>query len=155
MSRKAAPVSKGVTRIMTTSRSITIVGALLLIWNLIGVAAFVMQYGMDLTELAKTDPVGARIFATMPAWLWGVYGVAVGAGVLGAIALLARKTIAVGLFLLSLITVLVQFGYTLGATDLIAAKGIVVAAAFPAFVIAVAVGQWLYARSQRVRGALR
>ena len=65
---------------MSTSRSLTIVGIILLLWNLMGVMAFVMQYGMDLTDLARTDPVTARAFAAMPAWLWIVYGVAVAAG---------------------------------------------------------------------------
>ena len=52
---------------MSTSRSLTIVGIILLLWNLMGVMAFVMQYGMDLTDLARTDPVTARAFAAMPA----------------------------------------------------------------------------------------
>ena len=47
---------------MSTSRSLTIVGIILLLWNLMGVMAFVMQYGMDLTDLARTDPVTARDF---------------------------------------------------------------------------------------------
>jgi hypothetical protein len=120
-----------------------------------GVAAFVMQYTMDLGKLAATDPVGARIFAAMPGWLWAVYGVAVGAGTLGALLLLARSKLSTSLFLVSLIAVLVQFGYTLGATDLIAQKGVVVAAGFPAFVILMAFVQFFYARSLGAKGALR
>jgi hypothetical protein len=137
------------------SRSVTIIGVILLLWNLMGVAAFVMQYGMDLTELAKTDPVGARIFAAMPSWLWIVYAIAVGAGTLGALLLLMKKAAAAHLFLFSLAAVLVQFGYTLGATDLIAQKGIVVAAGFPALVILIAIAQFVYARSLVAKGILR
>ncbi|MFD1107396.1 sugar transporter [Sphingobium olei] len=140
---------------MSTSRSVTIIGIVLLLWNLMGVAAWVMQYGMDLTGLAKTDPVGARIFAEMPSWLWVVYAVAVGAGTLGALLLLMKKAAAATLFLVSLIAVLVQFGYTLGATDLIAQKGIVVAAGFPALVILIAIVQLAYARSLVAKDVLR
>ncbi|MEA3390004.1 sugar transporter [Sphingobium sp. CCH11-B1] len=140
---------------MSMSRSVTIIGIVLLLWNLMGVAAWVMQYGMDLSELAKTDPVGARIFAEMPSWLWVAYAVAVGAGTLGALLLLMKKAAAATLFLVSLVAVLVQFGYTLGATDLIAQKGIVVAAGFPAFVILVAIVQLAYARSLVAKGVLR
>lgn len=140
---------------MSMSRSVTIIGIVLLLWNLMGVAAWVMQYGMDLSELAKADPVGARIFAEMPSWLWVVYAVAVGAGTLGALLLLMKKAAAATLFLVSLVAVLVQFGYTLGATDLIPQKGIVVAAGFPAFVILVAIVQLAYARSLVAKGVLR
>jgi hypothetical protein len=140
---------------MSRSRSITIIGVILLLWNLMGVAAFIMQYTMDLGKLAATDPVGARIFAAMPGWLWVVYAIAVGAGTVGALLLLARSKLSISLFMISLVAVLVQFGYTLGATDLIAQKGIMVAAGFHAFVILIAFVQFFYARSLGAKGALR
>lgn len=140
---------------MSTSRSLTIVGIILLLWNLMGVMAFVLQYGMDLDELARTDPVTARAFGAMPAWLWIDYGVAVAAGTAGAVTLLMRRAIAVPLFLVSLIAVLIQFGHTLGMTDLVAQKGLMVAAGFPAFVILVAIVQLVYARSMAKKGMLR
>lgn len=144
---------QGKTR-MSTSRSFTIIALVLLLWNLIGVAAFVMQYTADLEALAKSDPYTARIFAGMPGWAWGAYVVAVGAGTLGAVLLLMRKAAAVGLFLLSVIAVVVQFGYSFLGTDLLAVKG-AGAAVFPAVILAIAVGQWLYARRCRVKGVLR
>ncbi|MCP1470805.1 hypothetical protein J3E64_002498 [Sphingobium sp. OAS761] len=140
---------------MTAPRTLLIIGIVLLLWNLTGVAAFVMQYGADLDELARTDPVTAHAFATMPAWLWGVYAVAVGAGTAGAIMLLMKKAAAASLFLVSLIAVLVQFGYTLLGTDLIAQKGVAAAAAFPAVIILIALFQLLYARTLVGKGVLR
>lgn len=140
---------------MTAPRFFLMFALLLLLWNLMGVAAFVLQYTADLDELARTDPTTARAFAMMPGWGWAVYGVAVGAGTLGAIALLMKKAAAATLFLLSLVAVLIQFGYTLLGTDLIAVKGLAGAAAFPAFVILIAIVQLLYARSLVGRGFLR
>jgi hypothetical protein len=55
----------------------------------------------------------------------------------------------------SLIAVLIQFGHTLGMTDLVAQKGLMVAAGFPAFVILVAIVQLVYARSMAKKGLLR
>lgn len=140
---------------MATSRSVTIIGVILLLWGLIGIAAFTLQYSMDLDTLARTDPAGARAFALMPAWVWIVYAIAVATGTLGAIALLLRKAIAAFLFLISLVCVIVQFGFTFLGTDLLADKGWAVAIPFPAFVIAVALFEWLYARSLVGKGALR
>lgn len=139
---------------MSTSRSVTIIGIILLLWSLMGVMAFTMQYMMDLQQLARTDPVGARIFAAMPTWVWVVYAIAVTTGVLGSIALLLRKSVASLLYLLSLVSVIAQFGYSFLSTDLVAQKGIS-AAIFPLFILAVAIFQLLYARSLVAKGVLR
>ncbi|MDI1296772.1 MAG: sugar transporter [bacterium] len=139
---------------MQTSRFFVVIAIVLLLWNLIGIAAFFIQYTADLAELAKTDPTTAQAFATMPGWAWLVYAVAVGAGTLGAIALLLRKALAASLFLLSLIAVLIQFGYTFLGTNLLAIKG-ASAAIFPAFIILIAIGQLLHTRAMVAKGVLR
>lgn len=140
---------------MSAPRSFIVIATLLLLWNLVGVASFIMQYGMDLTELAKTDPVGARIFAAMPTWLWLVYAFAVLTGTAGAVAMLLRRRSAVPLFLLSLVGVVVQFGHVFLATDLIAAKGVLVATGFPIVIFLIAIIQWRYAQAQTAKGVLR
>lgn len=139
---------------MKSPRFFVTIGILLLLWNLMGVAAFVMQYTADLTVLARTDPTTAQAFAAMPGWVWGAYGVAVGAGTLGAMLLLMKKAVAATLFLVSLIAVIVQFGYTFLGTDLLAIKG-ATSAALPALIIIVAIVQLLHARSLVARGVLR
>lgn len=139
---------------MTAPRSFRIVGILLLLWNLMGVGAFIMQYTADLDQLAKTDPYTARIFAAMPDWAWTAYALAVGGGTLGAILLLLRKAAAAPLFLLSVIAVIAQFGYSFIGTDLLAVKG-ATAAIFPAAILIVALFQWRYARGLIAKGVLR
>ena len=140
---------------MSAPRSFILIAIAILLWNLMGIASFVMQYLMDLNALAKTDPGGAKIFAAMPAWLWLDYGIAVLAGFSGALFLLLRKRAAVPLFLLSLIAVVVQFGYVFAATPIIAIKGVVVATAFPILIFVIAIVQWRYATAQRAKGVLR
>lgn len=108
----------------------------LLAWNLVGVAALVSQATMDLDALARTDPYQAQQFLTMPSWAWAAYGIAIIASVIGSVALLLGRAIAVRMFALSLAAMLVQFGRAFLATDLIAVKGWG-AAGFPAFVVAV------------------
>ncbi|MHA6766744.1 sugar transporter [Sphingobium ummariense] len=140
---------------MGTPRFFFVIAVILLLWNLMGVVAFVGEYTMDIDALAKTDPVGARIFAAMPGWLWVVFALAVGSGTLGALALLLRRSAAVPLFVISLAAVIVQFGYTFLATDLIAAKGVLIATAFPALIFVIAIWQLLYARSLKAKGVLK
>ncbi|WP_167303618.1 sugar transporter [Sphingobium vermicomposti] len=139
---------------MRPSRSVNILGLILLGWNLMGLVAFILQYDADLSTLAKDDPYTAQIFAQMPGWAWAAYAVAVSAGTLGATLLLMRKAAAVGLFLLSVIAVIVQFGYSFLGTDLLAVKG-AATAIFPAIIFAIAVAQTAYARHLRAKGILR
>lgn len=139
---------------MNMPRYFIVIAIVLLLWNLMGLAAFAMQYTADLTELAKSDPVTAQAFAAMPAWVWIAYAIAVGAGTLGAVLLLMKKAAAASLFLLSLIAVVVQFGYTFLGTDLLALKGPSVIA-FPAFIVVMAVVQLLYARHLVGKAVLR
>ncbi|SEJ94470.1 hypothetical protein SAMN05518849_1209 [Sphingobium sp. AP50] len=140
---------------MSAPRSFILIAIAFLLWNLMGVASFVMQYLMDLNALEKSDPGGAKIFAAMPAWLWLDYAVAVLAGTGGAITLLLRRRVAVPLFLLSLIAVVVQFGYVFIATDIIAIKGVVVAMAFPILIFVIAILQWRYATAQVAKRVIR
>lgn len=139
---------------MKTQRVLLVVAVLSLIWNLAGIGAYLSQVMMNPAELAKTDPYQAHMFMQMPKWAWTAYAIAVWSGLLGAIALLFKRSLAVTLFLISLIAVLVQFSYGLMMTDLIAVKGWV-AAIFPAVIIALALAQFLFARTMVVRGELK
>lgn len=124
---------------------IILVGVLIL-WGLAGCAAFYMhvKYGPAM-DPAATDWDRAY-FAALPAWFSWDYAVAVGAGLLGSIALLAPSRHAALLYIVSLIAVLIQFGYVFVATDLLAHKGAAATVPFPAFIVAMAVFQIWIAR---------
>lgn len=123
----------------------------LILWGLAGCASFYMhvQYGPAMDPNA-TDWDRAY-FAALPAWFNWDYAIAVGVGLLGSIALLARSRWSWLLYLVSLIAVLVQFGYVFFATDLLAHKGAAATVPFPLFIIAMAAVQlWAasYARDR-------
>jgi hypothetical protein len=127
-----------------------VVAVLLIVWGLLGCASFYahVAYGAGMDPNA-TDWDRA-FYAAMPGWLNWVYAVAVGAGLLGSIALLLRSKWAKPLYIISLIAVIVQFGYIFLTTDLIAHKGVLVATGFPIFIALVAVFQiWFASHAQR------
>lgn len=136
------------------TRNFWIIATLFLLWNLAGDAAYLMQATQDLDVLARTDPVGAEAFRTMPTWAWSAYAVAVWGGTAGAIALLLRRKIAITLFAVSLVAVLVQFGWTFLGTDLIAKKGFG-AAAFPLLIALICLVEIAWARRQAKADLLR
>jgi len=125
-----------------------------ILWTCLGVVAFVMQATADLAEVRKGDAYQAQIWEAMPIWAWVAYGLAVGAGLAGALGLLARRKLSVPLSAICLVAVLVQFSYTFFLTDLIAVRGWTTVL-FPAVIIAMAAAQLLYARSLGAKGVLR
>ena len=130
------------------------IAVLFLLWNFAGIAAFAMQWTMDLTELAKTDPYQAKTFAEMPRWAWVAYAIAVAAGTLGALCLVLRSKWAVLLSGVEVIAVLVQFGYTFFGTDLLAHKTLGETVPLPAAIILIAILQFFYARWLAAKGVL-
>ena len=136
------------------TRSFWIVASLLLVWALIGDAAYLSQVTADLTELAKTDPIAARAFAAVPIWVWSAYAVAVWVATAAAVALLLRRKLAVTLYALSLAAVLVQFSWTFFVDTVIAEKG-VGAAFLPVTIIVLAVFSLWYTRRKASEGVLR
>ena len=85
-----------------------IVAAVLLVWNLLGVMAYIMQVMMSPETLAALPQEQRQLYENTPAWATAAFAVAVNFGALGCVLLLLRKNLA-GLFLqLSLSGVLVQ-----------------------------------------------
>ncbi|MDV3457592.1 hypothetical protein RZN05_11405 [Sphingomonas sp. HF-S4] len=120
------------------------VAVVLVLWGLLGCAAFYMHVTLG----AAMDPAATdwdrAYYAALPGWFDPVYAAAVGGGLLGSIALLLRSKFASLLYIVSLVAVIVQFGYVFLGTDMIAHKGAAITLPFPLFIAAVAVFQlWL------------
>ena len=89
-------------------RWFTVVAAVLLVWNLLGVAAYIAQVMMTPEALAALPDDQRRIIENTPVWATAAFAVAVNFGALGSLLLLLKRDLA-GLFLqLSLVGVLVQ-----------------------------------------------
>ena len=117
---------------------------LALLWMLSGTAAFVMDLMTDEAALARMSPTQREIYEARPVWLFAVYAVATASGVAGAIGLLLRKAWAVRALALSLVAVVIQFGYTLFGLQVIERVGPVEALPLPIFIfVAGALVLWL------------
>lgn len=89
-----------------------IVSAVALIWNLMGVGAYISDATMSQEDMVKNyGQVLADAAAMQPAWVTGAYALAVFGGALGCLLLLLRKKIAVWPLIVSLIAVFLQQGY--------------------------------------------
>ena len=130
-----------------------VVSAILLIWNIIGCAACYSQMTASPQKLA-TLPEGQReAWIEMPAAARIAYIVAVGTGLLGVIALLFRNPVAGPLFIVSLVGIIVQFGWFFGVFKGASKLG-GSSAAFPGFIALVALGQIAFASCAKAQGWL-
>jgi hypothetical protein len=128
-----------------------VAAGLALIWSLMGCVAYLSQVTMTEADLAALPAAQRDIWAATPAWVIGAYAVAVWSSLAASVGLLLRRRWAQPLFGLSLAAVIVQFGWTFLATDIVRTVG-PGAAAFPAFIIVAAAAMlWLASYAARRR----
>lgn len=129
-----------------------VVAVLLLIWGLMGCYACYQQFRLGAEAMGPATEYDRALYAALPVWYNAVYAVAVGAGTLGAVALLARSALARTLFIVSLVAVVIQFGWLFAATDIVAHKGAGTVLPFPILIVAIAAfGVWLSGKARRRR----
>jgi hypothetical protein len=143
-----------VTTAATPPRWFWVIAILVLLWMLMGVAAWTMDFLMDEAGIAALTDAQRTLYERRPQWVAGVYGVAVFSGLLGAILLLLRKSIAPSVLLVSLIAVCIQMGYTFGPMDAIGVLGAATAVPFPVTIIALGIAAVYVARLAQRNGWL-
>jgi hypothetical protein len=114
-----------------------IVAGLAIVWMLVGVATWMMDFITDEATVAGLTEGQRQLYAIRPQWLFAVYGIATFAGLAGAILLFMRRASAVAAFAVSLAAVVVQFGYTFVFMDAIGLLGAAQAVPFPLTILAI------------------
>lgn len=129
-----------------------LVAILALVWNLIGVATWYLDINMSSETLAALPEEQRNLYAIRPIWVTIAFTVATLAGLLGSALLIARKTLATPVFLLSLLGVLVQFGGGMMIPEFrdAMARGW----ALPLTIVIAAIGLYLFARHASAKGWL-
>jgi hypothetical protein len=143
---------------MTTNKPNTgfwIIAVIALIWNIMGVFAFLGQtFLMNDDARALMTAEQLELIDSTPTWVTVIFAIAVISGLLGCILLLLRKKMAVSLFGLSLITVLIQMGYSWFATTAAEVYGPVQGYVMPLIVIVIAIFLYYYSKGAAQKGWL-
>ncbi|MFC5195120.1 hypothetical protein ACFPH8_07230 [Bizionia hallyeonensis] len=92
-------------------KSFWIISILALIWNLMGVSAYLTHAFMTEDALQKLPEAEQTLYADLPAWVTAAFAIAVFGGTFGAIGLLLRKKWARIVFLISLIGIIIQMSH--------------------------------------------
>ena len=140
---------------MKVPASFWAVSGIALVWNLVGFYVYYVHVTASPEQLAEMYKTDAQLafMTTIPAWATGAQGLAVTAGVLGCLLLLARKKVAKVLFVASLAGILVQnaYGFILGdGIDALGAGAIVL----PIIVIVVAIALVIFSAKAAEKGWL-
>jgi uncharacterized membrane protein YkvI len=138
------------TAVAPSPRWLTWVGIVFLLWNLMGIVAFVSQWSMSVSDIAALPQVQRDLWGSMPGW--AAYAIAVVVAVVGSIGLLMRKWWSPLAYAVSLIALLIQFSY-----PFLIAKGAqtdIGMLAFPIFIVVMGVAQWQLSRHWQRKGWL-
>lgn len=106
-----------------TPKWFTVVAVLALIWNLLGVMAYLMQVNMSVAELNKLPEAQRALYENIPAWVTSAFAIAVFGGTIGSLGLVLKKKWAVPMFIISLVAVIVQMYYTFFISDFLKVRG--------------------------------
>ena len=85
-----------------------IIGGAALVWNLIGLVAYISSVTVSPEAMAKMTVEQQAFYSGTPTWATAAFALAVNAGVLGSLFLLLRKAWAVPMFVLSLVAIIAQ-----------------------------------------------
>ncbi len=85
-----------------------VVAIIALVWNLLGVSAFIGQVFITPETIATLPVEEQALYQNIPMWVTIAFACAVFGGSLGALSLVLKKAIALPIFIVSLVGVLVQ-----------------------------------------------
>jgi hypothetical protein len=131
-----------------------VVGAVSLLWNLVGVMDFVMTQTKNKAYMSSFTPAQLDFYYGFPIWVVAAWGIAVWGGVLGSLLLLLRKRQAVHLFLLSAIGMVLTDVRNFALANGFKVMGGAAALMFSAVIFVIGVLLLVYARSMCKRGVL-
>ena len=131
-----------------------VVGVLAVLWNSMGAFDYLMTQTQNEGYMSQFTPEQLEYFYGFPAWVVACWAMAVWGGVLGAVLLLLRKKLAVGVFLVSFLAMVVTTIHNFVLSNGLEAVGDPVALAFSAAIFVVALLLFLYARAMKNRGVL-
>lgn len=131
-----------------------VVGVLALLWNAMGVMAFVAEVSQTPEALASLNEAQRNLYESRPGWAYGAFAIAVFGGLLGSVLLLMRRNLAILMFGASLLGLIIQNYYSFAVAKVheVFGQDIMI---LPAVVFLVAIGLLWFARSAKAKDWIR
>jgi hypothetical protein len=135
-------------------RHLWVIGVLALLWNAMGAFDYLMTQTRNESYMGNFTPEQLEYFYGFPTWVVAFWALAVWGGVLGTILLLMRKRLAVGVFLVSFVSMVITSFHNFVLSDGMEAMGGVGPLIFSVVIFFVALGLWIYSRAMAQQGVL-
>ncbi|HUP67218.1 MAG TPA: hypothetical protein VM145_03275 [Sphingomicrobium sp.] len=139
----------------STPVTLWIVGILAVLWNAFGCYDYLMTNLHNAAYLAAFPADQLAYFDSLPSWLTAFWALGVWCGLAGGLLLLARSRHAVLAFAVSVLGIVISFGYQMFATEMPASMKQGVGGAMPWVIFIVGLFLLWYARSAEKQGLLR
>jgi len=141
---------------MTTSTkpstSFWIISILALIWNIMGVVAYLGQAYITDEALALLPEADQAYYNNVPAWVTAAFAIAVFSGFIGTVVLLMKKKFATSLFIVSFLAVITQSIYNLFIQNYADVTGVKMI--MPLVIIVIALFLVWYSKNETKKGVL-
>ncbi len=135
-------------------KSFWIIGGAFLLWNFFGLMIYYDQVTMTPEVISDNFTAEQQAFLqNIPAWATSAFAIAVTTGVIASLLLLVRNALALPIYIVSLVSVLLQDVYSFVLTDSLAVWGSN-ALYMPTFVVVVGIVEIWYSRSAKAKGWL-
>jgi len=131
-----------------------VIGIVALLWSGIGAMDYVMTQTKNEAYMSLFTPEQLAFFYGIPAWAVATWAIAVWGGLLGAILLLLRRRHAVGVFLASLIAMVITAFQNYVLSNGMEIMGDGFSLGFTAAIFVVSLALLLYARTMHKRNIL-
>ena len=122
-----------------------------LVWNLLGIMAYVGQVTMSPDALNAIPEEQRALYENIPSWVTSAFAIAVNAGAIGCLLLILRKSLALPVLIVSLAAVLVQMFHNFFLSDAVEVMG-AAAVVGPAFVILIGIYLVWFANDAKAKG---
>ncbi|WP_396596748.1 hypothetical protein [Dokdonia sp. R86516] len=144
---------------MTTSQKPStlfwIIAIVLLLWNLMGASAFIVDTFFTDTLAGTYNEEQMNAINATPIWSKVLYGISTIGGLVAAILLITRKTSAIKVYAISLIAIIIHTVYNIGFADAMELFGVGEGLIFPLVIIVLAIFEYWWSRYSASRGWLK
>jgi hypothetical protein len=124
-----------------------------LVWNLLGVMAYVGQVTMGPDAMQALPEEQRALYENIPSWVTSAFAIAVNGGAIGCLLLILRKSLALPVLIVSLAAVLVQMFHNFFLSNAVEVMG-AAAVVGPLFVILIGIYLVWFANDAKSKGWL-
>lgn len=132
-----------------------VIGVAGFLWSLMGAMDYVMTQSKNESYMGAFTPEQLSFFYGLPTWVVATWAIAVWGGVFGAVLLLLRKSVAVWMFLGSLLAMVITAFQNYVLSNGMEVIGDTFSLIFTAIIFVIALGLYWYARAMLRREILR